>query len=318
MSCKYCDVIYKTLKKLKKHNCPFQVISNPNVYVCKFCNKQLSKKSFDYHKSTHSSSEIKVICDYCNKEFNNLRLLSLHQTVHTGLNLKSLSIFTKLHNIFLGTKPYKCEHCEYSALTRQQLVRHMASHGVPAPTYNCQICQKEFSYKHYLTLHERMHNNTSFQCNLCNRHFERKDYLKEHYITAHADGQKNFKCNVCQKEFALNKYLKRHLTIHEEKSKTYECNICGKLLSHKKQLENHVMVHTNIRKHICQKCGKSFITLSALTNHMYKHTPHPSEPTNKCPIANCDKTFSRLTDMKRHLTSHPNQKPHACQYCQVI
>lgn len=86
LNCKYCDVAHKTLKKLKKHICPFQDASNPNTFICKVstCNKQLSKKSFDYHMSTHSVSESKVICDYCNKKFNNLRLLSLHQTVHTG------------------------------------------------------------------------------------------------------------------------------------------------------------------------------------------------------------------------------------------
>lgn len=46
---------------------------------------------------------------------------------------------------------------------------------------------------------------------------------------------------------------------------------------------------------------------------MYNHQAHPNPPDIKCTF--CDKYFSRISDMKRHISSHPNQKPHKCLHC---
>lgn len=231
-SCKYCDSLFESAKKLKKHDCPYLINGSSKDFLCRFCNKSLSKKSFQYHMSTHNSPEDSIGCEVCQKKFKNSRLLSLHSTIHSG------------------KKPHKCEHCEdKSFLTKQQLVRHMAIHGIPAPLYNCDLCSKTFSYKHYLTLHLNMHSgNPIFKCKDCKRAFERKDYLKEHYMTAHSD-QKNYSCEICMKSFKLKKYLKRHQTIHETGNRNvFICHICMKSLSGQKQLENHLMLHTGKTK----------------------------------------------------------------------
>lgn len=223
--CKYCDKTFDSIKKLRKHECPYLKNCPTKNFLCRICNKELSKKSFQYHMSTHNSQE-SLECNVCKKQFKNERLLTLHLTIHS-LN-----------------KPHPCEHCPARFLTKQQLVRHMAKHGIPPPLYKCDFCNKTFSYKHYLTLHLNMHSGNSFKCEKCEKAFERKDYLKEHYLTAHSN-QKNFICEHCNKSFALKKYLRRHKTIHATDNKDdYVCQVCKKFLSGQKQLENHLMLHT--------------------------------------------------------------------------
>lgn len=291
--CRFCD---ENISSIHKHQCIYLKCQNTNNFLCRFCKKELSKKSFTYHISTHNiNNEAKLVCTICSKEFANSRLLNLHLIIHSG------------------SKPHPCLHCEQSFSTKMQLTRHLGCHGIPPPLYKCELCSKEFSRNHYLTLHLRMHNDPAFKCNLCDRNFERKDYLNDHITLKHST-VKNFTCGVCNNSFKLKKYLKQHQIIHEiKKHDDFSCKICYKVLSHKKQLENHLLLHQGDRRFICESCGDSFITQSALTNHSYKHRPHPVPPTIKCTF--CDELFSRTTDLKRHMNSHPNQMPEKCSFC---
>lgn len=69
-ACKYCENYFKTKEMLRKHfdNCKYLQCDKRN-YICRICNKELSKKTFSNH--LHESLE----CQYCFKSFVNPRNL---------------------------------------------------------------------------------------------------------------------------------------------------------------------------------------------------------------------------------------------------
>lgn len=77
--CKFCDTVFMNRKEKQAHVCQYLQCSDSKNYICRVCNKELSKQSFSSHY--HDAAG----CQYCGKKFLNPRDIKEHiENVHKG------------------------------------------------------------------------------------------------------------------------------------------------------------------------------------------------------------------------------------------
>ena len=107
-------------------------------------------------------------------------------------------------------KPFACDICEKSFKQKAYLTTHRRIHTGEKP-YECDICKKFFSHNNTLVMHMRVHKNT----------FSDSINLTQHK-RLHI-GEKPYSCDVCQKSytrgFALSEHDKTTAHIKRMKSK---------------------------------------------------------------------------------------------------
>ncbi|XP_075982611.1 uncharacterized protein LOC142980878 isoform X6 [Anticarsia gemmatalis] len=120
-------------------------------------------------------------CKYCNKSF----IKSHHYTRH--LRLKHREANRTCRGPFgESTDQYRCEQCEDSFSTQDELIFHSAIHATQNLT--CPLCQEKFEDVDAVTTHVRTHvHGSEFMCELCELIFTTKDKLDSHMINAHDD-----------------------------------------------------------------------------------------------------------------------------------
>ena len=108
--------------------------------------------------------------------------------------------------------------------------------------FSCEICQRQFSRKHHLKLHNLIHTGEkSFICDICQKAFSRKDNLKLHKFTH--SGEKPFICEFCESSFSQRRHLKLHQLTHTGE-KSFICEFCQKSFSRKDNLKLHRLTHS--------------------------------------------------------------------------
>ncbi|XP_059171122.1 zinc finger protein 423-like isoform X2 [Physella acuta] len=164
--------------------------------------------------------------------------------------------------------------------------------------HNCQFCEKAFSKKVFLKLHQQTH-------------------------TAHMP----YKCRHCPRLFRHKKSRERHEKLHSSDRK-YKCQTCGVGYSRSDHLRNHIKSHDlmeNDEGYKCPVCQQNYMSASALTNHLKTHkhkypSPEVSEP-HVC--SECSQTFSKNEDLQDHLLTHTTpvsikMEKFICDICQEI
>ncbi|XP_062304657.1 zinc finger protein 84-like isoform X2 [Osmerus eperlanus] len=178
-----------------------------------------------------------------------------------------------------GDKPYQCQECNKTFSWKSRFVVHMRTHTGEKP-YQCLECTKTFSWKSHLVVHMRTHT-----------------------------GEKPYQCLECKKSFTLKQTLLNHMTIHTGE-KLYQCPHCGKKFVQKGSLVLHMKRHTGEKPYKCQHCSKQFFQKGNLVAHMRIHT---GEKPFQC--QECYNTFSRKDSLVLHMRTHTGVKPYQCQEC---
>lgn len=95
--------------------------------------------------------------------------------------------------------------------------------------------------------------------------------------------RKRFQCESCKEKFISNSNLKTHLKVCTGKAKTYTCKRCKNEFDNKTDYEDHMAeVHNVGRNHECHICHKQ---------------------------------LRRAGDVRKHMLTHSDAKPYACDIC---
>ena len=114
-------------------------------------------------------------------------------------------------------------------------------------------------------------------------------------------------CPECNQSFKTDDDYRRHLLVH-----VFKCRLCGQTLENEMSFLVHVKGHgeNNTQPYHCFLCDKQFSHVSHLTRHVLSH---PDEQPFEC--VECGKHFARKGHLTRHMTMHSKCRPYTCTDC---
>ena len=154
---------------------------------------------------------------------------------------------------------------------KSQNVRHSGE-----KPHVCEDCDKGFSTKQELKLHERSHTGEKpCQCGKCNKSFANVQALFTHTLILKKNsiemkyGDKPYQCELCSKSYRSKSALINHTNLsHIGIDNSVICDSCSKVLSNAYSLMVHRRKHTYERPYKCQNCNFSFFTKHHLQRHL--------------------------------------------------
>lgn len=183
----------------------------------------------------------------------------------------------------------------------------------------CGICDKSFSSKFRLRLHNRTHHTKrTIKCNSCDKTFVDKNMLDEHISSKHSSrAEKSLVCPTCQKQYNRTSRLRKHMTTHEpmQKDSVLICEPCSMAFASLEEVDEHcTRSHDDenvdiIRKDIffvvcCEYCETAFIDNLKLVKHKKNHLD--DEKPFKCGF--CMASYETYSKLKTHKNTHTNQQ----------
>lgn len=173
-SCHTCGDIFSESCLEQQHH-----LTLTQPYECVGCDKKFSYNE-DFrahymaeHKTLYFKSEQEnelkysdnqqYLCEYCAKTYVAMRPLRQHYAIH-----------------HLGLRPYKCDTCELSFVSKTGLKLHKIAHTGERP-YSCKYCNKSFTQLSYVKVHTRKHiGKKQYWCKKCFKSFVDPKTLSKH------------------------------------------------------------------------------------------------------------------------------------------
>ncbi|XP_038209042.1 uncharacterized protein LOC119830201 isoform X2 [Zerene cesonia] len=206
-SCPSCPATFLSYEELtahqQRHNRP-----NNRSYACDICDKAFNIKSgLQRHKDTVHNKVAEFKCEYCPERFGSIPKLARHVRTHAG------------------ERPYPCKYCDKSFLKSQHYTRHLrikhrdnmrlSRNQEQEDMYRCEQCEETFSTQDDLIYHSAIHATQNLTCPLCEEKFDNVDSVTAH-IKSHVNGLE-FMCDFCELIFTTKDKYENHLMLaHEE------------------------------------------------------------------------------------------------------
>lgn len=228
--CQICATVFKTRYNLLRHfqkrhpefkmyECDLCRVSFPSIDEFK---DHLEEKHSKLHTtSTVDSKQVRFACDVCGNMYKNKASAMNHLLTHTA------------------KKNVRCNHCDFTCYTKQQLGVHQTKHD---KRFVCDICHKRFAQKSQLDVHINAvhYNQRPFSCVLCNKTFKTKGSHDAHMIV-HTD-TRNYQCPHCDKKCRKRYDLTLHIRTHTGE-KPFKCSVCGRGFVQMCDTRKHEMLH---------------------------------------------------------------------------
>ncbi|XP_072306179.1 zinc finger protein 335-like isoform X2 [Eucyclogobius newberryi] len=228
---------YKSLKPLQRpHNC----------WICG--SRFLTQEDLRFHVESHEGNDPELFkCLQCNYHCKRWTSLKEHMFNHEG------------------TKPFKCDECDYTSVYKKDVLRHaavhrkekkkpeivyplqkrltqhMKTHSSEKP-HMCDKCGKSFkkryTFKMHLLTHIQSLGENKFKCEFCEYTCDNKKLLLNHQFSHTND--RPFKCDYCKYATAKEEFLVSHMAIKHTGEKPFSCSMCHFMTKHRKNLRLHV------------------------------------------------------------------------------
>uniref|UniRef100_A0A8C8S517 Zinc finger protein 335 n=1 Tax=Pelusios castaneus TaxID=367368 RepID=A0A8C8S517_9SAUR len=253
-------------------------------YLCRICGSRfLTHDDLRFHVNSHEANDPQLFkCLQCSYRSRRWSSLKEHMFNH------------------VGSKPYKCEECDYTSVYKKDVIRHSAVHSRdrkkradPPPKLN------------------------SFPCPVCSRVYPMQKRLTQHMKTHSTE--KPHMCDKCGKSFKKRYTFKMHLLTHIQAiaNRRFKCEFCDYVCEDKKVLLNHQLSHMNDKPYKCSFCKYSTFREDFLVSHMaVKHTGGKPFACEYCHFTTKHKKNLRLHVQCRHADSfeewaqrHPEEPP---------
>lgn len=211
-------------------------------------------------------------------------------------------------------RPFPCNHpnCFKAYTSKSHLDRHIVTVHMPRENdvvYSCPQCLKPYASRQNLKRHLNTVHLHSFTCSVCNMQFRKKNQLSTH-MYQHT-GLKAFKCDLCTDTFVSLYLKKRHMRYH----KTYRCDECNIIFNHWSKYQKHKKFDHDKNEYICNECQRTFNKRCHIVKHLKTHFAKPVIQTFPCPYENCQRCYSRKSNLKQHVLVKHMKMFHECHIC---
>ncbi|XP_066186773.1 zinc finger protein 335 isoform X2 [Sylvia atricapilla] len=253
-------------------------------YLCRICGSRfLTHDDLRFHVNSHEANDPQLFkCLQCSYRSRRWSSLKEHMFNH------------------VGSKPYKCEECNYTSVYKKDVIRHSTVHSRDR--------KKRADPPPKLS---------SFPCPVCNRVYPMQKRLTQHMKTHSTE--KPHMCDKCGKSFKKRYTFKMHLLTHIQAiaNRRFKCEFCDYVCEDKKVLLNHQLSHMNDKPYKCSVCKYSTFREDFLVSHMaVKHTGGKPFACEFCHFTTKHKKNLRLHVQCRHADSfeewaqrHPEEPP---------
>ncbi|XP_032897525.1 zinc finger protein 335 isoform X2 [Amblyraja radiata] len=202
----------------------------------------------------------------------------------------------------VGTKPYKCEECDYTSVYKKDVLRHSSIHTkerkkkadlVPkVNSYPCPVCYRVYPMQKRLTQHLKTHSaEKPHMCDKCGKSFKKRYTFKMHLLThIQSVGNSRFKCEFCDYICENKKLLLNHQLSHTT-DKPFKCDFCKYSTIKEDFLVSHIAIkHTGEKPFSCDLCHFNTKHKKNLRLHVQCRHPeyydnwakiHPEEPPRR-------------------------------------
>lgn len=304
-NCGICEIGYDSENAFRKHMCTH---TGGKPFKCPSCDSSYYQSaSLKRHMYQHTG-ERPFKCPECGEGFTDKDKLKGHMSVHTGQKAfpcnmcgKSFTAKTNLYRHMRshsGVRPYICSECGRSYTRPETLKDHMTVHssGIKTlkRTFPCSFCDRVFTQKANLMVHERIHTGERpYVCSLCSKAFRTSVSLRVHQ-RVHT-GEKPYICDVCGRPFSQQSSLLVHKRVHLNE-RNYVCPTCSKSFNNPQNLKVHLRVHTGERPFVCGLCGKTFVQDA----HLRIHKLHMHAGVKQCVCEHCGKAYADRRSLRLH------------------
>ncbi|CAH0549101.1 unnamed protein product [Brassicogethes aeneus] len=202
LSCTKCDKKFFWNFQLKRH-LESHLVNRVPRHVCKHCGAAFISNFglFNHVAKTHRPTL--HTCEFCDKTFHRNDYYRNHMNSHYGIKNKSKKKYTEVYRL----KKITCEICKKEVRYERRKL-HMDSHN-SVKKFKCQYCEISFTTKNNLERHEqKVHGGKlKYRCNICWSKF-----LTENDRNVHKCSGKGKKCvcETCGKSFARKHLLTKH------------------------------------------------------------------------------------------------------------
>ncbi|XP_009080438.1 PREDICTED: zinc finger protein 335 [Acanthisitta chloris] len=253
---KYRKYYYKSPKPLMR------------PYLCRICGSRfLTHDDLRFHVNSHEANDPQLFkCLQCSYRSRRWSSLKEHMFNH------------------VGSKPYKCEECNYTSVYKKDVIRHSTVHSRdrkkradPPPKLNsfpCPVCNRVYPMQKRLTQHMKTHSTEKpHMCDKCGKSFKKRYTFKMHLLThIQAIANRRFKCEFCDYVCEDKKVLLNHQLSHMS-DKPYKCSFCKYSTFREDFLVSHMAVkHTGGKPFACEFCH--FTTKHKKNLRLHVHCRH--------------------------------------------
>ena len=245
------------------------------LFKCLTCGKEFAHRYYLTNHERIHAGEKPFVCELCSKRFSFNAELKKHTLIHEKpfvceLCFKSFSFGSELNEhtlVHSVQKPFICEICNKGFFRKDTLKIHKITHGTDT---SCKYVTEQ-GLTNGDGLNEMDCGEESYQCDVCNKEFSSFATLHSHERNHTRPRLKIFKCAICTKSFVKRCDLKRHLMTHTGE-KPYKCEMCEKAFTRNSHLKTHQMLHTGEKPFICPICNKGYTKRSDMRRHFITHS----------------------------------------------
>lgn len=247
--CVVCNQTFPNIAMMEEHRAKvhsMEEIANAakeyrmeQILHCEMCLVSVTGTSsmLKHMKTAHKTYEL-FTCEQCNRCFLNEEQLLKHDT---PCKLKKV-----VSNYLKGPRGH-CKICSEPISGIGNMMKHMRRVHKEYRPFICELCPKSFLTKQELGQHSRSHSDhRPFLCSICHAKFKSKHSLRWHDISFHRDVFP-FSCLSCDRKFKRQTSLVIHKRTHTEE-RPYPCSLCGKAFANKIDMQRHTNTHSCIKK----------------------------------------------------------------------
>ena len=202
-TCLECGKLCRSQSELQIHQ---RIHTKERPHTCQICQKSFTQVShLNEHLRSQHDEDNEEICEICGLAFHSKLAVQKHMKTHQAQSDETLGPkinqgqTDESNSVRVGksskVKTLVCPHenCGKILKTHTSLKLHVSTQHVTdhqkRANFQCSTCQKSFTQKSHLTVHQRIHS-----------------------------GAKPHMCSICGKQFSVKSNMKKHLKMHEKYS----------------------------------------------------------------------------------------------------